>query len=75
RVLKDEAIAEIAIQMPQSSQDVNELRLVSRGAGNSAMGTAILKAVQDGLARDPKTVPDKIDPKKCHRRRRRQQKF
>ena len=59
RVLKDEAIAEIAIQMPQTPQDVNELRLVSRGAGNSAMGTAILKAVQDGLARDLKTIPDK----------------
>ena len=59
RVLKDEAIAEIAIQMPQTPQDVNELRLVSRGAGNSAMGTAILKAVQEGLARDPKTIPDK----------------
>ena len=59
RVLKDEAIAEIAIQMPQTPQDVNELRLVSRGAGNSAMGAAILKAVQEGLARDPKTIPDK----------------
>ena len=59
RVLKDEAIAEIAIQMPQTPQAVNELRLVSRGAGNSAMGTAILKAVQDGLNRDPKTIPDK----------------
>ena len=59
RILKDEAIAEIAIQMPQTPQDVNELRLVSRGAGNSAMGTAILKAVQEGLARDPKTIPDK----------------
>ncbi len=59
RILKDEAIAEIAIQMPQSPQDVNELRLVSRGAGNSAMGAAILKAVQEGLNRDPKTIPDK----------------
>ncbi len=59
RILKDEAIAEIAIQMPQTPQDVNELRLVSRGVGNSAMGVAILKAVQEGLARDPKTIPDK----------------
>ncbi len=59
RVLKDEAIAEIAIQMPHTPQDVNELRLVSRGAGNSATGIAILKAVQDGLNRDPKTIPDK----------------
>ncbi|MBG1231239.1 ribonuclease D [Aestuariivirga litoralis] len=57
RVLKDEAVAEIAIQIPQSAQDVNELRLVSRGTGNSNTGAAILKAVADGLARDPDTVP------------------
>ena len=59
RILKDEAVGEIAIQMPQTPQDVNELRLVSRGTGNSAMGAAILKAVHDGLARDPETVPGK----------------
>ncbi|MDE2384764.1 MAG: ribonuclease D [Alphaproteobacteria bacterium] len=59
RILKDEAIAEIAIQMPQTPQDVNELRLVSRGTGNSAMGAALLKAVQEGLARNPDTVPGK----------------
>ena len=58
RILKDEAVAEIAIQMPQTPMDVNELRLVSRGTGNSAMGTGILKAVAEGLARDPKTIPD-----------------
>jgi ribonuclease D len=59
RILKDEAVAEIAIQMPQTPQDINELRLVSKGTGNSSMGAAILKAVQHGLARDPDTVPGK----------------
>ena len=59
RILKDEAVAEIAIQMPQTPQDVNELRLVSKGTANSAMGASILKAVQQGLARDPDTVPGK----------------
>lgn len=58
RVLKDEAVAEIAIQMPQTPAAVNELRLVSRGAGNSAMGSAILKAVAEGLARPASDVPD-----------------
>ncbi len=58
RVLKDEAVAEIAIQMPQTPAAINELRLVSRGAGNSAMGSAILKAVAEGLARSPSDVPD-----------------
>jgi ribonuclease D len=59
RILKDEAVAEIAIQMPQTREAVNELRLVSRGTGNSTMGAAIIKAVEDGLARDPATVPDR----------------
>ena len=59
RILKDEAVAEIAIQIPQTPQDMNELRLVSKGAGNSSMGAAILKAVQHGLAREPDTVPGK----------------
>ena len=59
RILKDEAVGEIAIQMPQTPQDVNDLRLVSKGTGNSQMGAALLKAVQHGLARDPETVPGK----------------
>jgi ribonuclease D len=58
RILKDEAVAEIAIQMPQNPAAINELRLVSRGTGNSAMGSAILKAVAEGLARSPSDVPD-----------------
>jgi ribonuclease D len=58
RILKDEALAEIAIQMPQKPETINELRLVSKGTANSSMGAAILKAVAHGLARDPKTIPD-----------------
>ncbi len=58
RILKDEALAEIAIQMPQKPESINELRLVSKGTANSSMGAAILKAVAHGLARDPKTIPD-----------------
>jgi ribonuclease D len=58
RVLKDEALAEIAIQMPQKPEDINQLRLVSKGTANSNMGAAILKAVADGLARDSKNIPD-----------------
>lgn len=59
RILKDEAVGEIAIQMPQTPQGINELRLVSKGTANSAMGAALIKAVQIGLARDPETVPGK----------------
>ena len=58
RILKDEALAEIAIQMPQKPEAINDLRLVSKGTANSSMGSAILKAVAEGLARDPKTIPE-----------------
>jgi ribonuclease D len=58
RILKDEALAEIAIQMPHKPEDINQLRLVSKGTANSSMGVAILKAVAEGHARDPKTIPD-----------------
>ena len=58
RILKDEALAEIAIQMPQKPDDINQLRLVSKGTANSSMGSAILKMVAEGQARDPKTIPD-----------------
>ncbi len=58
RILKDEALAEIAIQMPQKPEAINDLRLVSKGTANSSMGGAILKAVAEGLARDPKTIPE-----------------
>ena len=58
RILKDEAVAEIAIQMPHTPAAINELRLVSRGTGNSAMGTAILKAVAEGLSRPASEIPD-----------------
>ena len=57
RVLKDDAIAEIAMQMPQSREAMAQLRALPRGFGNSRTGDAILKAVKDGLARDPKSLP------------------
>jgi ribonuclease D len=57
RVIKDDAVAEIAVQMPQSRETLNELRALPKGLGNSRTGEAILKAVKDGLARDPASLP------------------
>ena len=57
RVLKDDALAEIAMQMPQSREAMAQLRALPRGFGNSRTGDAILKAVKEGLARDPKSLP------------------
>jgi ribonuclease D len=57
RILKDEAVGEIAIQVPQSREDLNQLRLLPRGSADSVIGKGILAAVTKALARDPSTVP------------------
>jgi ribonuclease D len=56
RILKDDAVAEIAIQVPQSREALQQLRLLPRGSADSAIGKGILVAVAEGLARDPATI-------------------
>jgi ribonuclease D len=57
RIIKDEAVAEIAIQVPQSKEALHQLRLLPRGSADSVIGKGILAAVAEGLARVPSTVP------------------
>ncbi len=57
RVLKDEALAEIAMQQPKTAEALANMRFLSRGFERSKTGEAILAAVTAGLARDPKTLP------------------
>jgi ribonuclease D len=57
RILKDEAVAEIAVQVPQSKDALHQLRLLPRGSAESVIGKGILAAVAEGLARDPTSVP------------------
>jgi ribonuclease D len=57
RVIKDDAVAEIATQMPQTKEALGQLRALPRGMNNSRLGDALIKAVKDGLARDPATLP------------------
>jgi ribonuclease D len=57
RILKDEAVAEIAVQVPQSAEALHQLRLLPRGSADSAIGKGILSAVAVGLARDPASIP------------------
>jgi ribonuclease D len=58
RVIKDDAVAEIAMQMPQTKEALAQLRALPRGLSSSKIGDAILKAVKHGLARDPALLPD-----------------
>ncbi len=57
RILKDDAVGEIAIQVPRDRAALAQLRLLPRGYADNALGAAILDAVERGLARDPATVP------------------
>ena len=57
RVLKDEVIADIAVQAPTSAEKLTHLRSLPRGYERSRWGEAIIAAVMRGLQRDPKTLP------------------
>jgi ribonuclease D len=57
RIIKDDAVAEIAIQVPQSREALLQLRLLPRGSADSVIGKGILESVAQALARDPATVP------------------
>ena len=58
RILKDDAINDLAIQAPQSVQEMSRLRTISEGFARSARGQDILAAVARGLERDLEDVPE-----------------
>ena len=57
RILKDEALYDIASQAPRTIEDLGSLRSLHNGFARSARGRGVLEAVARGLERDPKTVP------------------
>jgi ribonuclease D len=57
RVLKDDAIGDIAVHAPTSPDKLAHLRSLPKGFERSRWGEAIIAAVERGLARDPKTLP------------------
>jgi ribonuclease D len=57
RVLKDDTIGEIAVQMPTTPERLAGLRSLPKGFERSKWGEGILEAVKRGLERDPKTLP------------------
>src|SRR6202030_3760543 len=57
RVLKDEAIGDIATHAPTTPERLASLRSLPRGFERSKWGTEILEAVKRGLARDPAGLP------------------
>ena len=57
RVLKDEVIADIAMQAPTTIERLGALRSLPKGFERSRWGEAIVQAVKQGIARDPKSLP------------------
>src|SRR5690242_7912773 len=63
RVLKDDAIGDIAVQAPTTPERLAGLRSLPKGFERSKWGEGIIEAVKRGLGRDPKTLPRFERPK------------
>ncbi len=57
RILKDDALLELAMAAPRTPEALGDMRAVPRGIERSRTGSDVLAAVERGLARDPKTLP------------------
>jgi len=57
RVLKDDAVGDIATHAPTTLERLANLRSLPKGFDRSKWGADIVAAVQRGLARDPSTLP------------------
>lgn len=58
RVIKDEALFEIAAQTPQSTEELDSLRGIPRGFASSRAAQSLVDAVKAGLALPASAVPD-----------------
>jgi len=57
RILRDEALYDVANQAPTSPEQLGELRTLSDGFSRSARAKEIIEAVKRGLQRDFKALP------------------
>jgi ribonuclease D len=57
RILRDEALYDIASHAPTEAVQLSQLRTLSEGFARSTRAKEIIEAVKRGLARDPKSVP------------------
>ncbi|MHC2250569.1 ribonuclease D [Bradyrhizobium embrapense] len=63
RVLKDDAVGDIATHAPTSLEKLGNLRSLPKGFERSKWGADIIAAVQRGLARDHATLPKLEKPR------------
>ena len=57
RILKDDAVGDIATHAPTTPEKLAHLRSLPKGFDRSKWGSDIIAAVQRGLARDPSSLP------------------
>ena len=57
RIIRDDALYDIANQMPVTPEALGQLRSLSDGFGRSQRAREIIDAVKAGLARDTKSLP------------------
>ncbi|WP_243368079.1 ribonuclease D [Microvirga solisilvae] len=57
RILKDDALIDVATSAPRSVEALGRLRSIPNGFERSRTGGDILEAVERGIARDPATIP------------------
>jgi ribonuclease D len=57
RVLKDDAVGDIAVQAPTTIEKLGTLRSLPKGFERARWGPEIVEAVKRGLGRDPKSLP------------------
>ncbi|MBS0273083.1 MAG: ribonuclease D [Proteobacteria bacterium] len=66
RVLKDEAILEIAAHPPESADAIERIRAIPKGFANSRLGKTLMEAIEVGRHAQP---PEGIEPEKPRRKR------
>lgn len=66
RVLKDEAILEIAAHPPESADALERIRAIPKGFANSRMGKTLMEAIEVGRHAPP---PEGLEPEKPRRKR------
>jgi ribonuclease D len=58
RILKDDALAEIATQMPKDIDALGKLRAVPRGFAQSRQAKSLMQAIAEGKSRDHNDLPE-----------------
>ena len=66
RVLKDEALMEIAAHPPEDAEALERIRAVPKGFANSRLGKTLLEAIEDGRHAKP---PEPLEQDRPRRRR------